>query len=129
MAEAGEADTVVVAYFGRLVRSLVVQAEVVELPPGYARLADGRLKPDKHAAAVTEAFRLHETGAAIEQVRDHLAGQDVKRSCHGVQALLESRIVPGELHLGTLVNEHANPAIVERDVWRRVHRISVPRGR
>ena len=163
MVEAGQADVVVVAFFDRLVRSLAVQAEVVEriekaggailavdvgevradtagqwlsstmlglvaeyarrqtsertadakrcavmrgvppfpnIPPGYKRLADGQLIPDKYASAVTEAFRLRAEGAPVMQVREHLARHGVERSFHGVQALLRSRIPLGELHFG-----------------------------
>jgi len=192
MIETGEAEVVVVAYFDRLVRSLFVQAEVVDrveqaggailavdvgevradtagrwlsstmlglvaeyarrstsertadakrravlrgvppfpnVPPGYRKLADGRLEPDKYASAVAEAFGMREQGATIAEVRVYLTSQGVKRSFHGVQALLGSRIVLGELHFGKLVNEAAHEAIVDRDVWRRVQKIKSPRGR
>ena len=63
-------------------------------------------------------------------MREYLRGPTaIKRSFHGMQALLASRIVLGELHFGDLVNEHAHEAIVDRDVWRRVQRIKSPRGR
>ena len=192
MVEAGEAQVVVVAYFDRLVRSLTVQAEVVErveaaggailavdvgevradtagrwlsstmlglvaeyarrstsertadakrravmrgvppfpnIPPGYQRRADGTLKPDKYAEAVTQAFELRAGGATIAEVRAHLTARGISRSFHGTQALLQSRIPLGELHFGALSNENAHEAIVDQSTWRRVQRLTVPRGR
>jgi site-specific DNA recombinase len=192
LVEAGEADVVVVAYFDRLVRSLTVQAEVVErieqaggailavdvgevradtasrwlsstmlglvaeyhrrstsertadakrravmrgvppfpnVPPGYRKRKDGTLEPDKHAAAVTEAFRLRAGGSTVMEVREHLRQHGVERSFHGTQALLRSRIPLGELRFGAIVNEHAHEAIVDRETWRRVQRQIVSRGR
>jgi site-specific DNA recombinase len=192
MVESGEAEVVVVAYFDRLVRSLTVQAEVVErieraggailavdvgevradtasrwlsstmlglvaeyhrrstsertadaklravmrgvppfpnVPPGYRRRKDGTLEPDKHADAVAEAFRLRAEGATVMQVREHLRQSGVDRSFHGTQALLRSRIPLGELRFGELVNEHAHEAIVDAEMWRKVQRQVVSRGR
>ena len=192
MVEAGEAQVVVVAYFDRLVRSLTVQAEVVErveaaggailavdvgevradtagrwlsstmlglvaeyarrstsertadakrravlrgvppfpnIPPGYTRRSDGTLKPDKNAVAVTQAFELRAAGATIMDVRAHLTANGITRSFHGTQALLQSRIPLGEIHFGALVNENAHEAIIDPSTWRRVQRLTVPRGR
>jgi site-specific DNA recombinase len=192
LVESGEADVAVVAYFDRLVRSLTVQAEVVEriekaggailavdvgevradtasrwlsstmlglvaeyhrrstsertadakrravmrgvppfpnVPPGYRRRKDGTLEPDRHADAVTEAFRLRANGSTVMEVREHLAVHGVARSFHGVQSLLQSRIPLGELRFGAIVNEHAHEAIVDADTWRRVQRQIVSRGR
>jgi site-specific DNA recombinase len=192
MVEAGEAHVVVVAYFDELVRSLTVQAEVLErveaaggqvlavdvgevradtagrwlsstmlgmvaeyarrstsertaeakrravargvppfprTPPGYRRLKDGTLEPDKNAAAVTEAFNLRAGGATIAEVRAYLAAHGIVRSFHGTQALLASRIPLGEIHFGKLVNENAHEAIVDASTWRRAQKMIVPRGR
>jgi len=192
MVEAGDAEVVVVAYFDRLVRSLAVQAEVVErveraggqilavdvgevraetagrwlsstmlglvaeyarrstaertadakrraiargvptfanIPPGYRQRKDRTLEPNGDAPAVAEAFRMRASGATIMDVRGHLATHGIKRSFHGTQALLRSRIVLGELHFGVLVNESAHEAIVDPDTWRRVQRQIVTRGR
>ncbi len=192
MVEAGDADVLVVAFFDRLVRSLRVQAEVIErveaagggilaldvgevradtasrwlsstllgavseyhrrvtsertaeakrraiargvptfpnVPPGYRQLEDGTLQPDEHAPAVAEAFRMRARGATIADVRAHLRAHGVERSYHGVQALLASRVVLGELWFGQLVNESAHPAIVDRGTWEQVQRVRLPRGR
>lgn len=192
LVEAGQADVVIVAFFDRLVRSLAVQAEVVErvekaggqilavdvgevsadtasrwlsstmlglvaeyarrstaertadakrraiargvptfakIPPGYRQRKDRTLEPSADAPAVAEAFRMRANGATIMDVRDHLARNGIRRSFHGTQALLRSRVVLGELHFGDLANESAHEAIVDHDTWRRVQRQIVPRGR
>jgi site-specific DNA recombinase len=43
--------------------------------------------------------------------------------------MLASRVYLGEIHFGTLVNLRAHPAIVDADLWRRVQRAKVSRGR
>lgn len=100
------------------------------VPPGYRRGEGGTLEPDpRTAAAVAEAFRLRADGATVMAVREHLRARGVERSFHGVQSLLGSRIVLGELHFGAKVNESAHPAIVDAATWQRVQKIALPRGR
>ncbi len=191
--EAGEADVIVAAYFDRLIRSLKVQAELVQrveraggqvlavdvgqvtegtasqwlsgtmhgmvaeyyrraagertaaaqaravargvlpypkVPAGYRRRADGTLEP--HAAEapiVAEAFRMRAGGASIQTVRDFLAEHGITRSHHGVGKLLASPVMLGEIRFGELVNPTAHEPIVDRETWRRVQRIKIPRGR
>jgi len=191
--EAGHADVLVAAYFDRLVRSLLVQDELVSrveaaggqvlavdvgrvtggsagqwlsgtmlgavseyqsrtsaersaeaqaravargvlpypnVPPGYVRGDDGGLVPDaKTAPIVAEAFRRRADGATIAEVRAFLAEHGIKRSYHGVGSLLESRVVLGEIHFGDLINFDAHDQIVDRDLWQRVQRVRVTRGR
>ena len=196
--EAGEADVLLAVYFDRIVRSLAVQAEVVEqvekaggkivaldigqvtsdtaahwlsatmlgavseyhrrttrertqgakrraiergvptfprIVPGYRLRKDGEgktlgLEPDPETKdAVAEAFELRADGASIAKVRAHLAAHGIRRSFHGTQSLLASRIVRGELNFGDLANENAHQAIVPADLWQRVQRTRVTRGR
>jgi site-specific DNA recombinase len=193
MVEAKDADVIVVAYFDRLVRSLSVQAEVVErveraggailavdvgevradtashwlsstmlgmvaeyhrrstaertvegkrravargvapfpnLPP-YLRRGQGdvlELDP-KGARTVREAIKLRTEGATIAAVRGYLDTRGIKRSYHGVQALLTSRMLLGELRFGDNVNEHAFPALIDLETWQRLQRVFVSRGR
>lgn len=193
MVEAGEASVVVVAFFDRLVRSLAVQAEVVErieqaggrilavdvgevradtashwlsstllgavaeyqrrstsertadakrravargvppfpnVPPGYRRREDGSLEPHpEQARAVADAFRLRADGATVMEVREHLRQHGIERSFHGTTALLQSRIVLGELHFGDLVNTEAHPPLVDVRTWSAVQKMRSPRGR
>lgn len=194
MIEAGEGDVIVVAYFDRLVRSLTVQAEILErveaaggailavdagevradtasrwlsstmhgmvaeyhrrttrertveakrravaegvapfpnLPPYLRRGKDGRtieLDPRK-ARTVREAVRLRVEGATIAQVRAYLGEHGIRRSYHGTQALLTSRMLLGELRFGEMLNEEAFDPIIDLETWQRLQRVSVPRGR
>jgi DNA invertase Pin-like site-specific DNA recombinase len=98
------------------------------LPPGYQRGEDGRLVPDEDAPVVAEAFRLRAEGASISEVRTHLAAHGVAITYPRVRGLFASRLVLGEIHFGALVNLTAHPPIVERELWERVQRVSVPRG-
>jgi DNA invertase Pin-like site-specific DNA recombinase len=192
--EDGRADLLVVAYFDRLVRSFVVQAEVLgrveaagrgvvaldvgevsaatsaqwlsstflgavaadyhrrataertedakrrsiergeppypNVPPGYRKRDDGRIEPSEDAAVVAEAFRMRADGATIRDVRAFLHEHGIERSYHGMQALLASRVVLGELHFGNFrPNLEAWEPIVDRGLWERVQRVRVARGR
>lgn len=192
--EAGEADVIVAAYFDRLMRSLAVQAEVVQrgeaaggailtvdvgrvtngsagqwlsgtmlgavakyhrrataertveakqraiergvppfpnLPPGLRRRPDGRLEPHPgEAPVVAEAFNLRMAGATVMGVRRYLAEHGIRRSFHGVQAMLANRLYIGELRFGSYTpNLDACEAIVDRDTFNRVQRVRVSRGR
>jgi hypothetical protein len=100
------------------------------IPPGYRKREDGRLEPDPETAPiVAEAFELRAGGATIGDVRAFLAGHGIARSYHGVQALLGSRIMLGELHFGELENVEAHAPIVTRETFERVQRVKLPRGR
>jgi site-specific DNA recombinase len=84
----------------------------------------------KKARIVKEAARMRANdGATIADVRAYLGKHGIKRSYHGTQALLRSRMLLGELRFGDLVNEHAFPAIVDLETWQRLQRVFVPRGR
>jgi DNA invertase Pin-like site-specific DNA recombinase len=98
------------------------------LPPGYVRGEDGRLEPDEDAPAVAQAFALRATGATIAEARAHLAAHGVALTYPRVRGLFASRVVLGEIYFGALVNLTAHPPIVERELWERVQRVSVPRG-
>jgi DNA invertase Pin-like site-specific DNA recombinase len=101
------------------------------VPPGYIRGADGVLTRDPATAPiVAEAFARRAAGATIAEVRAYLTGKGIRRSYHGVTALLGSRIMLGEVHFGDYEpNLSAHEAIVERDVWQAVQRVRAPRGR
>src|SRR5215211_7166532 len=71
------------------------------VPPGYRRTEDGTLEPHpKEARAVSEAFGRRAEGATVMEVREFLRSRGIERSFHGVQALLGSRVVLGELRFG-----------------------------
>ena len=100
------------------------------IPPGYRQREDRTLEPDPVTAPIVrEAFELRADGATVKQVREHLSAAGIERSFHGVQSLLASRIVLGELHFGRLANEEAHLAIVPRELFERVQKMRLPRGR
>lgn len=100
------------------------------IPPGYRQQDDGRIEPDPSTApAVAAVFEMRAGGATVRECRDYLREHGVERSYHGVQAMLGSRIYLGELHFGDLENLTAHEPLVERNVWQRVQRVAVPRGR
>ena len=101
------------------------------LPPYLKRGEGDEIVIDaKKARIVKEAVRMRaDRRATIAEVRAYLAKRGIKRSYHGVQALLRSRMLLGELHFGDNHNEHAFPAIVDPETWQRLQRAFVPRGR
>jgi len=100
------------------------------VPPGYVRGEDGVLQVDPATApAVAAAFEMRAAGSPIWEVRAHLAEHGVVRSAHGVQSLLASRVVLGEIHFGGLVNLTSHEAIVSLSTWQAVQRTKTPRGR
>ena len=68
-------------------------------------------------------------GESITQIRKMLKSHGVERSHRGVQVMLASRIYLGEVHFGKLVNLDAHEPIIDRELWSRVQRMVIPRGR
>ena len=69
-------------------------------------------------------------GATVKEVREHLREHGVELSQPGVAALLRSRVVLGEIHFGDYEpNLTAHEPIVDRETWKAVQRVRVPRGR
>jgi hypothetical protein len=101
------------------------------LPPWLRRGERDVIELDpKRAPIVKEAVRLRvDEGATIAAVRGYLGNHGIKRSYHGTQALLKSRMLLGELRFGDIVNEHAFPPIVDPETWQKLERVSLPRGR
>jgi recombinase/recombinase-like zinc beta ribbon protein len=119
-------------------KARAAQVEAVEagiwmspaVPPGYVLAADRRLTPDPVLAPVVrKAFEMRAGGARLEEVRDFFHEHGVERTRKGIDKLLHSRVVLGELHFGELHNPDAYPAIVDRATWERVQRTYVSRGR
>jgi site-specific DNA recombinase len=100
------------------------------LPPYLRRGPNEEIVVDKKKARIVkEAVRRRVDGATIADVRSYLGKHGIKRSYHGTQALLTSRMLLGELRFGDLVNEHAFTAIVDPETWQRLQRVFLPRGR
>jgi len=99
------------------------------VPLGYRRRADGTLEPNPDdVPLVIEAYRMRATGASIMQIRAMLRDHGVTRSPRGVEELLRSRVLLGEVKFGELKNLNAHTPIIDRDLFRRAQRIRVPRG-
>jgi site-specific DNA recombinase len=100
------------------------------LPPGLRRGKGEIIELDQRKArVVAEAVRMRAGGETIAAIRAYLGKRGIKRSYHGTQALLGSRMLLGELHFGELVKQDAFPAIIDVETWQRAQRVSVPRGR
>lgn len=99
------------------------------IPPGYVRGEDGRLVAGEDAGLVADAFAMRARGEPVRVIREHLRGHGVRRSFHGVGAMLRSRVYLGEIHFGELVNVEAHEPIVDRGVWEAAQRVVVPQGR
>jgi DNA invertase Pin-like site-specific DNA recombinase len=100
------------------------------IPPGLRQREDGTLEPHpKQARVVAEAFRLRDEGATVMEVREYLRRHGIRRSFHGTQALLRSRMLIGELSFGDFVNTTSHQPVVDVALWRRVQRARSPRGR
>ncbi len=189
MVEQNQADVVVVAYFDRLVRSLTVQAEVLErvekaggrvvaadvgevrqdtaarwlsatmlgmvseyyrrttgeraraaqvraveqgrppikLPPGLLRDGDEIVIDEPAAMVVREAVTMRANGETFAAIREYLRDNGIDRSYHGVQTLLSSRLLVGDIVFGEMRGEV--PAIVDRPTWNRAQNMTVSRGR
>jgi len=98
-------------------------------PLGYTRRPDGTLEPNAaEVELVRECFRRRLAGESHMAIRGWLGEQGVDRSPRGVQQLLESRVVLGELHFGDLENLHAHEPIVDRELFAAVQRMRIPRG-
>jgi DNA invertase Pin-like site-specific DNA recombinase len=100
------------------------------IPPGLVRGEDGVCVPDDDRDIVLQAFERRGEVASVEEVRVFLKEHGIDRSYHGVGAMLKSRLYLGEIHFGDYEpNLNAHEAIVPLDLWQRVQRIRVPRGR
>ena len=99
------------------------------VPLGYRRRGDGTLDVEPaEADLVREAFRMRMRGASTTRIRDMLREHDITRSPRGIIELLRQPLYVGELHFGTIVNPAACTPIIDRDTFRRVQQMKVPRG-
>ncbi len=109
------------------------------ITPGYARGQDGRFEVNPDVAPFIEpAFEIRAGGGTIQQAHEFLHGHGVEISYQATRILLRSRVVLGEINfgrpkseggMGELKNLEAHPPIVDRELWERVQRMRVPRGR
>ena len=102
-----------------------------DVPPPFRLTDDGKLETvPELVPVVLDALRMRADGESIEKVRAFLAEHGIRRSYHGVQSMLSSRLLLGEVHFGSFTpNLDALPAIVDPDVWRRAQRTKAMPGR
>lgn len=99
------------------------------LPPGLEKGEDGRLRHTSDAETVVRAFELRAEGATIAEVRRFLGECGIPLTYRRTQGLFSNRLLTGELKFGDLVNPRAVKPVVDRELFNRVQRVSVPRGR
>lgn len=100
------------------------------VPPGYVRGPDGVLQIDAATApAVLGAFQLRAQNATIKRCRAFLRDHGIERSYHGVQSMFSNRLYLGEVRFGRLVNLQAHEPLVDQELFDRVQRVAVPRGK
>ncbi len=100
--------------------------------PFFVRLRDdGTLeRHPKEWKIAAKAVQLRAAGKPLREVRDYLWDRGIEMSYHGVQQLLRSRLLIGELHFGNFEpNRKAVEPIIDRRTWTKAQRVSVPRGR
>lgn len=99
------------------------------VPIGYQRQDDGTLAPDPDTVPVAvKAFEMRAAGDSMKDIRDMLRVSGIDRSIRGVQTMLTNRLYIGELHYGEMVNLNACEPIIDRDTFRRVGSMIIPRG-
>lgn len=99
-------------------------------PLGYRRREDGTLEVDPDGAVtVVRAFEMRAEGASLTEIRKMLAAHGVQRSHRGAQVMLANRVYLGEVRFGELINPDAHAAIIDRELFDRVQRMVIPRGR
>ena len=74
-------------------------------------------------------FEMRDESSRSQRSGQMLKSHGIKRSHRGVQVMLASRVYLGEIHFGNLVNLKAHDPIIDRDLWNRVQKMVIPRGR
>lgn len=98
--------------------------------PAYRRREDGTLELDPVGAPlVAEAFAMRARGLSVAAVVAFLNERGIPVKWSGLQAMLASPLVLGELRHGRYVNLHSHEPAVSREVWEAVQRTRVTRGR
>jgi DNA invertase Pin-like site-specific DNA recombinase len=121
-------EKVTAAQARAVARGVLVGSRAV---PGYERGKDGVLQPiPELAPVIVEAFERRDQGATITELQAFLLEHGIERSVTGITSMLRSRQYLGEIHFGDLHNVRAHtPIIRDRDLFDRVQRRTVPRGR
>ncbi len=111
-------------------RAISLGRNIGPTPPGYVVGEDRRLALDPpRDAAVREAFEMRAAGATFQAISAHLADHGIDRHPPAVRKMLANRVYRGEVHHGKLQNLTAHDPIVDRDLFERVQRQTLPGGR
>jgi DNA invertase Pin-like site-specific DNA recombinase len=114
-------------------RSLVAIEHAVEVgvhasrtPFGYRRKKGQRLQPDPNTAPlVYELYERRAAGESVTMLTRWLAAQGHDFSRSGVRDMLKNPTYLGQVRngCGKWVNEHAHPALIDRDLFDRVQAV------
>lgn len=103
-----------------------------QVTPGYRLVTGGnrRWEPDPITSPIVRrAFEMRADGETVEEIRAYLREHGIRLSFHGTQTMLRSRTVLGEIHFGNLHNLTAHEPIIDLELFERVQRKIVPRGK
>jgi DNA invertase Pin-like site-specific DNA recombinase len=100
-----------------------------DVPPGLALDEGNRVVHTNDLPTALSAFKLRDGEGTISEVRAFLKERGIDRSYHGVQSMLGNRLYVGEIHFGSLVNRRAHKPAIPRDLFNRVQKRKVSRGR
>jgi DNA invertase Pin-like site-specific DNA recombinase len=101
-----------------------------QVPPGLRLTDDNRAEHvPEEVPVVQEAFRMRAGGASRSAVRAYLRDHGIERSYNGVNSMLSSRLMLGEINFGGLVNAHAFDPIIDPETFRRAQAAKAMPGR
>ena len=111
-----------------------VEAGIPPFPritPAYERGPDRKLVPHPvKAPIVAEAVRMRADGASFTTIHRYLKQNGVELARSGVQRLIGSRILRGEIHFGQYgSNLEAHDPVIDEATWQRANRMRATRGR
>lgn len=91
-------------------------------PYGYRKRPDGRLEVDRaKAARLMRAYNLRADGVPETEI-----ARRMRWSHSTTRQRLSNEVYLGVARAGVYRNEHAHPAIIERDLWERVQAVRTP---
>jgi DNA invertase Pin-like site-specific DNA recombinase len=99
--------------------------------PFFARQGEGKVA--EHAAAkvklMREAIRMRLEGTTIRECRAYLNRHGVEISYRGVQSAFTSKLLVGRIEYGGEVNLESFPPVIDPEMFGRLQKIRVARGR
>lgn len=102
------------------------------ITPAYVRNADGTLRQhETYGPLVADACRMRASGKSYTAIQRHLLASGLVVSQSGIESMLSSRLLIGEMHFGSFrPNLHAiaNP-VIDRATFRKMQSMRSTRGR